>query len=348
MRNVHNRRRFIVTASAAAASTVFGVPTIVIAQGAKEKVPVAVGSEHALVYLAWDVAKALGYFEREGLDVELTYMKGGTEAALALISGNVEYSGNAIDHAISAAEQGKSLVMISDFMDQPGITMLTKPENKGKFANPAALKGRTIGITSVGSATDVIAHWIGHRNGLSKDEIHTVGVGGGPTVMAAIQSGQVEVALANDPYATAMIKQGRAVPVAELYSAKATRDWLGFSSYAFTGALTRGDVIQKYPERTQKIANALVRAQKHLLSVSPQALAASLPDEFRGGLPPAAWAAAFAHSRPAYTAYGRTPMEGVRACIDANNFFLGKTSTADPSKLFENRFVDRANQTVRT
>lgn len=341
-----NRRRFL-AGSAAVASTVFGVPTIVIAAGPREKVPVAVGSEHALVYEAWDVAKALGFFEAEGLDVQLTYTKGGTEAGLALLSRNVEYSGNAIDHAIAAAEQGRSLVMISDFMDQPGITLITKPENKGKYANPAALKGKTIGITSVGSATDVIAHWIGHRNGLKKDEIHTVGVGGGATVMAAIQSGQVEVALANDPYATLLIRQGRAVPVAELYTAKATRDWLGFSSYTFTGALTRADVIQKYPERTQKICNALVRAQKFMAARTPQALAEKLPDEYRGGAAVADWAAAYAHSKPAYTKYGATSLDGVKAVIEANNFFLGKNSTADPRKLYDNRFVERANKNIR-
>src|ERR1700676_983334 len=263
-----NRRTFIATTVAAGASTVFGVPTVVMAAGPKEKLTIAVGSEHALVYLAWDVAKAMGYFDAEGLDVNLIYTKGGTEAGLALMSGNVDYSGNAIDHAIAAAQQGKSLVMISDFMDQPGLSIITKPENKGKFPNGAALKGKTIGITSVGSATDVLAHWIGHRNGLGRDDIKTVGVGGGGTVMAALQSGQVDVALANDPYATLLFRSGRAVPVAELMTAKATREWLGFSTYTFTGALTRAEVIAKYPERTQKIVNALTRAMKAMAQSS--------------------------------------------------------------------------------
>src|SRR6202163_2399669 len=194
-----NRRNFIATLAAAGSSTAFGVPTVVMAAGPKEKLTIAVGSEHSLVYLPWDVAKALGYFDAEGLDVNLIYTKGGTEAGLALMSGNVDYSGNAIDHAIAAADQGKSLVMISDFMDQPGVTLVTKPANKGKFPNGASLKGKTIGITSVRSATGAIAHWAGHRHGLSKDDVKTVGVGGGATVMAALQGGQVDVALANDP-----------------------------------------------------------------------------------------------------------------------------------------------------
>jgi len=342
-----NRRTFIAASGALGASTVFGVPTIVMAAAPKEKLTIAVGSEHALVYLAWDVAKALGYFDQEGLDVTLIYTKGGTEAGLALISGNVDYSGNAIDHAIAAADQGKSLVMISDFMDQPGITILTKPANKGKFPNGASLKGKTIGITSVGSATDVIAHWAGHRNGLSKDDVKTVGVGGGATVMAALQGGQVDVALANDPYATLMIRQGRAVPVAELYTAKATREWLGFSSWCFTGGLTRADVIAKYPERTQKVVNALVRAMKFMAQSSGQKVAGALSDEFRGGASASDWAIAFGHSRPAYTTVGRINPDAVRNVIEANEFFLGKKLTADPAKLYDNSFVDKAAKTVK-
>jgi NitT/TauT family transport system substrate-binding protein len=340
-----NRRTFIATT--AAAGSVFTVPTIIMAAGPKEKLTVAVGSEHALVYLAWDVAKAMGYFDAEGLDVNLIYTKGGTEAGLALMSGNVDYSGNAIDHAIAAAQQGKSLVMISDFMDQPGLTMLTKPENKGKFTNGVSLKGKTVGITSVGSATDVIAHWIGHRNGLGREDIKTVGVGGGATVMAALQSGQVDVALANDPYATLLIKAGRAIPVAEFFTARVTREWLGFSTYTFTGALTRGDVIATYPERTQKIVNGLTRAMKLMAQSSAQKLSALLPDEFRGGASVDDWAASYAHSRPAYGPLGRISVDGVKAVIETNEFFLGKKSTADPTKLYDNSFVEKAVKAVK-
>ncbi len=160
------------------------MPTIVRAAGPKEKVPVAVGSEHALVYLPWDVAKALGYFDQEGLDVEITYTKGGSEAATALASGSVEYSGNAIDHAIAAAERGKSLVMIADFMNQPGIALLVRPGDRDKYKTFADFKGKTIGVTSIGSATHVLAIWMAHRAGLGKDDIKIIGVGGGSTMIA--------------------------------------------------------------------------------------------------------------------------------------------------------------------
>jgi NitT/TauT family transport system substrate-binding protein len=343
-----SRRSLIARAAAvSAASAVFGVPTIVRAAGPKEKVPVAVGSEHALVYLPWDVAKALGYFDQEGLDVEITYTKGGSEAATALASGSVEYSGNAIDHAIAAAERGKSLVMIADFMNQPGIALVVRPGDREKFKSFADFKGKTLGVTSIGSATHVLAVWMGHRAGLGKDDVKIVGVGGGSTMISAISGNQVDGAFGNDPYVTTLIKTGRGAQWAGLYTAAETRRALGFASYCFTGALTRAEVIQKNPERTQKIVNALVRAQKYMATHTSAQIAAALPDEFRGGTPTGDWATAYSHSRPAYTSHGEIALDGVRAVIETNGYFLGQPAKVDPAKLFDNTFVDKAARGVR-
>lgn len=341
------RRTLLGGGAAAGASAVFGVPTVVLAAAPKERLPVAVGSEHALVYLPWDIAKALGYFDAEGLDVEITYTKGGSEAAQALVSGSVEYSGNAIDHAIAAAERGKSLVMISDFMNQPGIALVVRPGDRDKFKSFADFKGKTLGVTSIGSATHVLALWMAHRAGLGKDDVKVVGVGGGATMMSAITGNQVDGALGNDPYVTTLLKSNRAVQWLGLYNAADTRKALGFSQYCFTGALTRADVIEKKSERTQKVINALVRAQKYMATKTSAQIAAALPDEFRGGTPQDNWAAAYSHSRPAYTHHGEITLDGVRAVIETNTYFLGSAPKVDPTKLFDNAFIEKAARTVR-
>ena len=345
--SVISRRTLIGGLATAGASTVFGVPTIVIAAGPKEKVPVAVGSEHALVYLPWDVAKALGYFDQEGLDVDITYTKGGSEASTALASGTVEYSGNAIDHAIAAAERGKSLVMIADFMNQPGIALMVRPADREKYKTFADFKGKTIGVTSIGSATHVLATWMAHRAGLGKDDIKIIGVGGGATMISALTGNQVDAAYGNDPYATTLIKSGRGAQWIGLYTSSDTNKALGFREYCFTGALTRGEVIQKSPERTQKIVNALVRAQKYMATHTSAQIAAALPDDYRGGTPQADWAASYSHSRPAYTQHGEIALEGVRAVIETNTYFLGAAPKVDPTKLYDNSFVDKAARTVK-
>lgn len=339
-----SRAGFLAGITAVAASP-FVVPTIVIAAGPKEKLQVAVGSEHALVYFPWDLAKSLGYFDAEGLDVDIFYTKGGSEAATALVGGSVDYSGNAIDHAISAAQQGKSLVMISDFMDQPGITLLTPPRTSIKSFKE--LKGKKVGVTSIGSATHVLGVWMAKRAGLSRDDVSFITVGGGSTMSAALNGNQVDAAFGNDPYATQLLRSNRAVAAIELFRPSDTRAHLGFSSYCFTGALTRADVIAKNSERTQKVVNALVRAQKYMASHSAAQIANLLSDEFRGGIAKDDWAAGYGHSRPAYTPNGEITSDAVAAVIATNDFFLDKKSTVEPAKLFDASFVEKAKRSVR-
>ena len=247
-----SRRTLLGGLAAAGASTVFGVPTIVMAAAPKEKLPVAVGSEHALVYLPWDVAKALGYFDQEGLDVEITYTKGGSEAAQALVSGSVEYSGNAIDHAIAGVGARQVAGDDRGLHEPAGIALVVRPGDRDKFKTFADFKGKTLGVTSIGSATHVLALWMAHRAGLGKDDVKVVGVGGGATMISSIVANQVDGALGNDPYVTTLLKSNRAVQWLGLYTAADTRKALGFPQYCFTGALTRADVIQKNPSARRR------------------------------------------------------------------------------------------------
>ena len=80
---------------------------------AAEKVTVGIGGVGLMVYLPTVLAKAKGYFAEEGLDVEILDIKGGgSQAASALIGGSVDFSANAIDHAIKAKAQGKDLLAV--------------------------------------------------------------------------------------------------------------------------------------------------------------------------------------------------------------------------------------------
>ena len=90
--------------SAAPAGTAVAAAT----KPTRATVKVQVGSAASLLYLSWDLAKALGYFEDENLDVQLTYASAGTAAATALLSGSVDFTGNSLDHSIKAQLQGEA------------------------------------------------------------------------------------------------------------------------------------------------------------------------------------------------------------------------------------------------
>src|SRR5919204_4988060 len=93
---------------------------------ARATVKVSVGSAASLLYLPWDLAKALNYFEDENLDVQISYANAGTEAATALLSGSVDFTGNSIDHSIKAQIAGKPTKMVVSFAKLPGTGLVVR------------------------------------------------------------------------------------------------------------------------------------------------------------------------------------------------------------------------------
>lgn len=114
-------------------------------------VNVSIGSAASLLYLSWDLAAALGYFEDENIDVKLTYQAGGTQAATALLSGSADFAGNSLDHSIKAQLQGKPTKMVVSFARQPGVAIVVRNDLKDKVKTISDLKSQTVGATSIGS-----------------------------------------------------------------------------------------------------------------------------------------------------------------------------------------------------
>lgn len=109
----------------------------------REKVDFGVGSAPGgSVYIQVDLAKALGYFAEEGLDLNLQYFKGGAVAGAALVGGSTDISANAIDHAIKAKQQGKELRFIVSFTRLPGTPLVVNTKYRNEIKSPKDLRGR--------------------------------------------------------------------------------------------------------------------------------------------------------------------------------------------------------------
>src|SRR5215831_1759402 len=80
-------------------------------QSERTTVRVAVGGQTQFIYLPLTLADQLGYFKDEGLSVQISDLRGGSEALAALIGGSVDMVTGFYEHTIRARAQGKHLVM---------------------------------------------------------------------------------------------------------------------------------------------------------------------------------------------------------------------------------------------
>jgi NitT/TauT family transport system substrate-binding protein len=309
--------------------------------GASEKVTVGIGGVGLMVYLPTALAKAKGFFAEEGLDVEILDIKGGgSQAASALIGGSVDFSANAIDHAIKAKVQKKDLVAVHSHVRLAMMALVVANKYKGEIKSIADLKGRPLGVTSPGSQTHMILGYLLAKSGVKADDVKIIGAGGN-TMPLALEKDSVHAGMMLDPFFTAFLKQGKGYALVDMFTIKGTQAAMG-GEVQGTTLLTRPDVIAKKPATVQKMVNALVKANKLIAQSSGEDMAKLLPKELAGD--PRLYAESFDHAREGFPPDSLVSKDGVARVIETMRVFEAVPANLkmEPESLFDNKYVLKA------
>jgi NitT/TauT family transport system substrate-binding protein len=308
---------------------------------AAEKVTVGVGGVALMVYLPTALAKAKGFFEEEGLDVEILDIKGGgAQAASALIGGSVDFSANAIDHAIKAKVQKKDLVAVHSHVRLAMMALVVASKHKGEIKSIADLKGRPVGVTSPGSQTHMILGYLLSKHGVKPEDVKIIGAGGN-TMPLALEKDSVHAGMMLDPFFTAFLKQGKGAALVDMFTIKGTHEAMG-GDVQGTTLLTRPDVIAKRPATVQKMVNALVKANKLIAASSGEDMARLLPKELAGD--PKLYAESFEHAKEGFPADSLVSRDGTARVIETMRVFgaVPADLKLEPESVYDNRYVQKA------
>ena len=245
-----------------------------------QKVKIASGG-HVVHFLPLDLAVALGYFKDEELEPDITYLDGGTATAQALISKQVDFSTNGLDHAFKAAAQGKNDLRMVVLLNQtPGMVLVVDSKYKDSVKSIADLKGMCLGVTSLGSASHMVLAFLLSKNGINLEDV-TITKAGTSTFPPAIKNGSIDGGIAVEPFASIMVEQGDAYVLQRLITAEDSNKAFG-GPYNLTGILTRQDVIDNNSELVRKIVAIHIRALKWIQTHSEEEIASVLPSEVTG------------------------------------------------------------------
>jgi NitT/TauT family transport system substrate-binding protein len=147
--------------AAAAALLAFFVLAGSSAGQEKPKFPISVASKTVGFVPVW-VAWKMGFFEREGLAVELVLMRGAEKAAMALVGESVNVAVGSADAFISAVESSFNVVITAGIINRPSFFIMAK-KNYKTFQD---LRGATIGVTNVSSGPAVALRYVLKAKGL--------------------------------------------------------------------------------------------------------------------------------------------------------------------------------------
>lgn len=163
------------------------------AQTPVKKIRVAIPAAN-VTYLPFYVAKANRYYRDEGFDVEFILMPAAI-ASTAVLTGDIDYNG-AVTGVIGAAVKGEPIKAVIFTMRSPVQGLMAKTDVK---AIPQ-LKGRTIGVSSPGSTTDLATRYILKRQGLEAGRDYSVTyLATEAGRLAALSSGVIDAAMLSVP-----------------------------------------------------------------------------------------------------------------------------------------------------
>jgi ABC-type nitrate/sulfonate/bicarbonate transport system substrate-binding protein len=153
------------------------------------------------------VAKEKGFFAKENLDVEPTYMT--PELVIkALIAGTVDLARSGTHFGLIAAVRGAEIKIIGGTNYGYAYQVIANPQ----FKTLADLKGQRIAGASIASITTTIFKDVMQRRGIPPSDYTILSVGGSPERFQAVASGQVAASLAEaPPFNFRSIEAGRRV-----------------------------------------------------------------------------------------------------------------------------------------
>ena len=309
----------------------------------KPKVSIAVGGKNLFYYLPLTVADQLGYFKDEGLTVEISDFAGGAKALQALIGGSADVVSGAFEHTISM--QAKNQI-ITAFVLQgraPQIVMAVSNKTMPNYKTIADLKGKKIGVTAPGSSTSMMSNFVLAKGGLKPTDVSYIGVGATAGALSALRSGQIDAIANLDPLITMMEQKNEIRIISDTRTMKETNAVFGGPMPAAT-LYASADFIKKYPNTTQALTNAMVRALRWLQKAGPSDIVKAVPESYLLG-DRALYIDAFLKVREAISPDGLFPEAGPATALRTLQTFDPTLADKkiDLSKTYTNAFVKKAD-----
>jgi ABC-type nitrate/sulfonate/bicarbonate transport system substrate-binding protein len=166
----------------------------------KIRVGILATGEFAQTY----IAQKKGFFEKNGLNVELIYFQGGSQVIQAMLGGDIPLTVTAGPEGVIAKLQGADIALLAANNPTMHFTLFVAPEIK----KADDLRGKIAGISRFGSSSDFCIRYIFKSLGLAERDVTIVQIGDNPSRLAALKSNAVQASVFTTPNTVRARKAG--------------------------------------------------------------------------------------------------------------------------------------------
>jgi NitT/TauT family transport system substrate-binding protein len=151
-------------------------------------------SSRSIAPIDYFIGEQYGLFKAEGLDVRLVQIRASV-AVVATLASEVDVLGS-ISTAISAAQRGAPIKVLAVSLHRPLFWLVARPE----FKNISDLKGKVLGVVSIGGAQHTALRYMLRKGGLNPDvDVTTILAGDVPAQLQALASNAIQAGALSPP-----------------------------------------------------------------------------------------------------------------------------------------------------
>lgn len=229
---------------------------------------------HSIFYAPMYVAIEEGYFEEEGIDLELVTGFGADKTMTAVLSGSADIGFMGSEASIYTYNEGANdyVVNFAQLTQRAGNFLVAREEMPDFTWDD--LKGKDVLGGRKGGMPEMVFEYILRQNGIapSTDVNIDQSIDFGSTA-AAFAENQADFTVEFEPGATNLEKEGKGYVVASLGTDSGYVPYTAFSA--------KQSYIDKNPEVIQGFTNALQKGMDYVQTHTPEEIAAIIAPQFK-------------------------------------------------------------------
>jgi len=284
-----------------------------------------------VIYYPHFIAKELGFYRDEGLNVDLIAMPGGL-ATKALVSGDLHFSTSS-GSSLNASLRDIKLKVVYVNLDRPLYKLLSWRDEIRKVTD---LRGRGIGVASRGDTMEGSANLLLRKYGMDPvRDVVWVALGTGGRVTSLIAKAVDSAVLG---FADSLFIQTRGYPIHEVANIGKEIKML------YTGLATSEEVLVKRSDLVRRFIRATVKGREFVKRYKTQALALGrkydrAPDDVRN--------ADYEATMEMMTLDGTEDLETQKSDIEIGKRALGVQKEIPTEQVFDFRLVREVYKELR-
>jgi len=195
------------------------------------------------------VAAERGFYKREGLDLELIFVRGASTAVQALLANQIHFIFS-IGPQMPAVWEGNDIILLAQQVGRLTFSLVVTPD----IQKVADLRGKKIGVTFGGSTAAGTKALLELNKINPEKDVEYIGLPGNEPKITAMKQGIISAALLAPPADYLAMKAGlrRLVSLADI-----------FKDTAFTGLAANRKTIIDNPQMVKRMVRAIVRSVLH-------------------------------------------------------------------------------------